>query len=427
MTARAQSAPPVEGTAREMARGGEAVVDTDRGVVFVAGALPGERVRLRELRREGGALRGALDAVLRASPERVAPPCAIAARCGGCPWMNASIEAQRSWKQRFLAEALGATDLPVWLEAAGDPLGYRRRARLVFAGGRHAKLGYRTHRGTVIVDTSECIVLDSSLAGALPDVRRLLLPLLAGQGEVHLAVSARDGAPAAAVVVTSGSAQPTAVFRACEALASLPGIAGVALRAGGAVAPAVWGDPREHTTGGDGLPLVGPPGGFSQANEAVNAVLVAHVARLAETAGKRVLELYAGHGNLTVALAPGAASLVAVEYDEAAAAACRENLARRGLTGVRVVAGDAAAWQGGPVDVVVLDPPRAGAREVLDAIARRRPERIVYVSCDTATLGRDIARLRALGYVPDAAIALDMFPQTAHLESVVRLVPATAR
>jgi 23S rRNA (uracil1939-C5)-methyltransferase len=93
---------------------------------------------------------------------------------------------------------------------------------------------------------------------------------------------------------------------------------------------------------------------------------------------------------------------------------------------VRVVAGDAASSGGGAADVVVLDPPRAGARDALDAIVRRRPQRIVYVSCDTATLGRDVARLHALGYVPDAAIALDMFPQTAHLESVVRLVPAPA-
>jgi 23S rRNA (uracil1939-C5)-methyltransferase len=410
-----------------MARGGEAVVGTAQGVVFVAGALPGEHIQLRDVRRDGGALRGALASVLVAAPERVPPACTFAERCGGCPWMTATVDAQRAWKQRFLSDALGATELSVSMEAAGAPLGYRRRARLVFAGGRSPKLGYRSRRNRIIIDTDECVVLDSVLAAALRSVRTRLLPHLVGEGELHLAVSVPEHRPAAVLVVTSQGAQTTAVYEACARLASLPEFAGIALRAGGAPAPALWGDPREHTIGADGLPLVGPPGGFSQANEAVNAGLVAQVARLAETAGQRVLELYAGHGNLTVALAPGAASLVAVEFDAAGAAACRENVARRGLAHVRVVAGDAAAWESVPVDVVVLDPPRAGAREALDAIVRSRPRRIVYVSCDTATLGRDVARLRALGYVPDAAIALDMFPQTAHLESVVRLVPGSAR
>ncbi len=341
--------------------------------------------------------------------------------------MIASLDAQRRWKLRFVADAVGPLAVPVAIEGVGAPLGYRRRARMVFRGGRGACLGYRGRRSSVVVDTDDCAVLAPELEAALGAVRRSLLPRLAGEGEVHLALSQRGPAREAVVVVSSEAAQGTAVFEACAALATVPGIAGVALRAGGAVAPALWGDPREHTVGADGLPLIGAVAGFSQAHAGVNAALVAHVVRLAGAAGQRVLELYAGHGNLTVALAPGAAALVAVESDAAAVAACRENLARRGLTAVRVVAADAGAFDGGPADVVVLDPPRAGARDALEAIARRRPQRIVYVSCDTATLGRDLARFRALGYAPDEAVALDMFPQTAHVESVVRLVRAAPR
>ncbi len=432
---------------RDLARGGEAVLDTERGIVLAAGALPGERVRLGDVGRDGGTLRGEVQRVLSSAPERVEPACPRVARCGGCPWMIATLDAQQQWKQRFVAEAIGDAAVPVALVAVGEPLGYRRRARLVFRGGRDARLGYRARRTHSIVDAPDCVVLAAPLARALEAVRTLLLPQLAGEGEIYLAASLlADDANAASrattpvldgdgnaanrastqllgavVVISSESAQLPGVFTACASLAALPGIAGVALQAGGASAPAVWGEPRERTFAADGQPLIGTTHGFSQAHAGVNDALVAHVVRLAETHGQRVLELYAGNGNLTVALAPGAASLVAVENDAAAAAACRENVTLRGLRDVRVVAGDAAAYEGGAVDVVVLDPPRTGARDAIAAIAARRPQRIVYVSCDTATLGRDVKALRALGYAPDAAIALDMFPQTAHVEAVVRL------
>ena len=431
---------------RDLARGGEAVLDTERGIVLAAGALPGERVRLGDVGRDGGTLRGEVQRVLSSAPERVEPPCPRVARCGGCPWMIATLDAQQQWKQRFVVEAIGDAAVPVKLVSAGEPLGYRRRARLVFRGGRDARLGYRARRTHSIVDAPDCVVLAAPLARALEAVRILLLPQLAGEGEIYLAASVLGAAPmdatqvggatqvagamqgagamqvlGAVVVISSESAQLPGVFAACASLAALPGIAGVALQAGGASAPAVWGEPRERTFAADGQPLIGTMHGFSQAHAGVNDALVAHVVRLAETAGQRVLELYAGNGNLTVALAPGAASLVAVENDAAAAAACRENVTQRGLRDVRVVAADAAAYEGGAVDVVVLDPPRTGARDALAAIAARRPQRIVYVSCDTATLGRDIKALRALGYAPDAAVALDMFPQTAHVEAVVRL------
>lgn len=417
---------------RDLARGGEAVLDTERGIVLAAGALPGEKVRLGDVGRDGGTLRGEVQRVLVSAPERVEPACARVARCGGCPWMIATLDAQQAWKQRFVAEAVGDAAVQVALVATGEPLGYRRRARLVFqagraAGGKDARLGYRARRAHTVVDAPDCVVLAAPLAAALASVRELLLKALAGEGEVYLAASLHGDAPGAVVVLTSESVQPPAVFTACAALAALPGIAGVALQAGGASAPAVWGEPRERMLGSDGLPLIGTVHGFSQAHAGVNDALVAHVVRLAEPAGQRVLELYAGHGNLTVALAPGAASLVAVENDAAAAAACRENVVARGLRDVRVVAGDAAAYEGGAVDVVVLDPPRTGARDVLASIAGRKPARIVYVSCDTATLGRDVKALRALGYAPDAAVALDMFPQTAHVEAVVRFAPTPAR
>jgi 23S rRNA (uracil1939-C5)-methyltransferase len=146
------------------------------------------------------------------------------------------------------------------------------------------------------------------------------------------------------------------------------------------------------------------------------------VEELAQPERARALELYAGHGNLTFALA-SAASLVAIESDAAAVDALRAQLLERGFPHVQVRCADAAegARGGSPVDVAVLDPPRSGARAAIAALLKRNPARIVYVSCDLATLERDLRALTDACYRVDRALAFDMFPQTAHLESVVRL------
>jgi 23S rRNA (uracil1939-C5)-methyltransferase len=260
-------------------------------------------------------------------------------------------------------------------------------------------------------------VLDGPPAAGLELGRELLAPLLAGTGEIALAVG-RGGLPV--LHLRSEAPQPPVLYRVLEEAVAAGRIAGASIAAAGAGA-AVLGDPREHVEHPDGAPLLIASQGFAQGNDAMNRLLVERVVALAAPSGARVLELHAGSGNLTVALARDAAELTAVESDAAAAAACRENLAARGLAAkVREARAEDAAG-GDRVDVVVLDPPRTGARGALDGIAARRPDRIVYVSCDTATLGRDLGDLARLGYGVDAAVALDMFPHSAEVESIVRL------
>jgi 23S rRNA (uracil1939-C5)-methyltransferase len=228
--------------------------------------------------------------------------------------------------------------------------------------------------------------------------------------------------------VLTRAPQPEAVYRAARALVDEGAFAGVSLRIGEATRPAVAdaGDCRQHALGHDAVPMLAPVHAFAQANAAANALLVARVAELAEPDGARVLELFAGHGNLTVALAT-ARALTALELDRDAVAALRENLSARGHTHVQVVEADASRLPRDAFDVVVLDPPREGAREALAVLSTRAPapERIVYVSCDPSTLARDLGLLAAAGYRPDAASVVDMFPQTAHLESLVRLRKST--
>jgi len=394
---------------------GDAVVDTPLGVVLAAGALPGEELSLHGIRREGRVMRGQMGEIERPSPERVTPSCPHASSCGGCPLAIASPPLERRIKRELLERALeGFEDRPelLWV-AAPSSEGYRTRARMHFSAGR---LGYRVRRGRGLVDIALCELLVPSLGQALSCLREGVMPLLRGQGQVALAL----GDAGAVITLETGQSQTSALYSALEALADEPGVAGVAARIGGTAA-ARFGHPEPVLEGADGASLRVPRGGFAQAQQAVNTRLVRYVAAQAQPAGQRVLELYAGAGNLSVLLAKGAASFESVESSPEAVEAARDNLRARGLAGKLVCGSAEDLAAGGAVDVLVLDPPREGALRALAPALKRRPKRIVYVSCQPSTLGRDLAVLRGAGFQLVALAAFDMFPQTAHIESVVSL------
>jgi 23S rRNA (uracil1939-C5)-methyltransferase len=225
---------------------------------------------------------------------------------------------------------------------------------------------------------------------------------------------------------------PAEVFGRFERAVQGAGLAGARIFAGDVRVPAKIGDPTPFVMGADGLPLRLAPGGFSQATEAGNALLARHVANVAKGLARGVcVELYAGAGNLTVLLARDR-EVVAVEQDRDACAAARENLSERGVV-ARVVEADASAFAIPKMtSVVVLDPPREGARAVAEALAARRraskqgSPSIVYVSCDPPTLARDVRTLTEAGYVLRSAETFEMFPHTSHVETVAVLVPGSA-
>lgn len=416
----------LSGRVRSLAHGGEAVVETSGGVVLVRGGLPGEEIRIEAGQKHNGVRRGRLLKLIGPpSPDRVEPPCTIVSQCGGCPLMGWSRSAQHEHKRLMVAHAIDGiqvlTGVAVTFDAVAGDLGYRRRARLAWGRDQgKVVVGYRTGGSKRVIAVDRCVVLTPSLSLVLPQLVSLLPPALIGEGEIEL-TPARGGATC--VSLTTASMQPQAVYLACGELATRDGVAGVALRAGGIDAAATWGSLEQEVVASDGLPLIGPAEGFSQANESINARLVELVVELAEPQGAEILELYAGQGNLTVALAPKAAHVSAVELDRELVKACQANLTARGISNVKVRA-DAAevGAKGTAVDCVVLDPPRTGAKDAIDGIVARKPKRIVYVSCDPVTLRRDAQLLAAAGYRVDRAHALDMFPHTAHVEAVVRFM-----
>lgn len=406
-----------EVTIEALGPSGDGVAKVGGKVVHLIDALPGERVRVVIERGEVTVRERVV-----ASPERVTPRCEVFDRCGGCSWQHASESLQRASRLALLRRALPSElrEVPVEWHASPSPWGWRSRARLAWES-RSAKvsLGFRARRSRDVVGITACPVLDARLEAAL-EALTARLSAVARRGEVSLSLGA-GGAPVASM--HPDGALSAGAYEACAALVR-DGFAGVALWAEGATVPAVTGDPRPVTRGADGAPLTLAIDGFAQANSSLNGALAEAVARHAPTENRRVLELYAGAGNFTVLLARHAASVTAVEGDAQAAAAMRENLIARDIKNVTVRAEPAERCVDAKADVVVLDPPRTGARDVVEALAKRGDVRaIVYVSCDPPTLGRDLATLSSR-YAVTAIEAFEMFPQTAHVETVVALTRA---
>jgi 23S rRNA (uracil1939-C5)-methyltransferase len=416
MPARARSL-VLEGRVRDIVDSGDSVVETSAGVVLVRGGLPGEQVRVRSEEQRQGVRRGSLLEVLTPSAARIDAECKLADRCGGCPLMRLSLPAQRELKRERVARAIAqaSSDLAVQFEPLGPGLGYRRRARLAFRRlAQRSVLGYRESSGNTIIDVDACPVLEPPLQAALRLLRERLGPELEGAGEIELA-SRDDGRVVVQIVCETPVG--AALYAAAEALASQPPLVGVALRVG------------EGAAARFGEFSGAAPGLFAQANASVNQRLHELVVELAQPEAARVLELYAGQGNFSRALAERASAFCAVEGNPTAAELCRSAL--RDLSHARVLAGDAnqlgVLRANERADVVVLDPPRAGAKQLAEIVRAVRATRVVYVSCHMTTLARDLKALAALGFQADRAHALDMFPQTAHVEAVVRLtLPSSA-
>jgi 23S rRNA (uracil1939-C5)-methyltransferase len=413
----------LSGLVRDVTDAGDAVVETaERGIVMVRGGLPGEQVRVRVEETKRGVARGTLLALLRPSPERIESPCVLSERCGGCPLISLSLPAQHTLKLERVRRAVAGLCAPGVdpnMEAVGEALGYRRRARFAFHQvGSSVVVGYFAHASHKLIDVDACPVLEPTLDRALREVRQLLAPELTGSGEIELTALAVDRVVASVRCERTSS---PAAYRAAEALSARVPFVGVSLRVEDG-APARFGELASVASGLDGEPLQAPAEGFSQVHAAANARLGALVFELAEGTDARVLELYAGHGNFSVLLARQAQSLIAVEGNPASAAACRDNLRARGHGEARVIAADvASARMPERCDVIVLDPPRAGAPQLAAIVSRTRAERVVYVSCHMTTLSRDLRALHAAGFSADRVHAVDMFPQTAHVEAVVRM------
>jgi 23S rRNA (uracil1939-C5)-methyltransferase len=432
------SSSPVTVRITTLAYGGEGLGVLPSGKkVFVAGTAPGDLCDVQITEDKPQYARGRLVAVREPATDRIRPRCRHADRCGGCQLQHVAGDAQRAAKETAFYDGLrrlAGVDreaIPDARPIVASPAdyAYRARCRLRVEGGRIGFCGWRSRE---VVELAECPVLAPALGelalAASAALRRRPAP---GLRDLHLCTG--DEGAGAGALFFERALTPPALAAAAALLAGVPRLRGLVLAAPGA-APRLLGDPIVATAAphAPGVRLLLRPDLFAQANPAVSERLVGlAVDLLAPEAGDAALDLYAGAGNFTFALAARAAGALAIEEAGPALGLLERAAAAAGLPPIETRAGDAVrvcrrlAAEDRRVDVALMDPPRQGAKELPAALAALAPRRVVYVSCDPATLARDVKALRALGYAVAAAVPVDMFPQTYHIEGVVLLTRAS--
>lgn len=434
---------------------GRGVARHDGKVMFVEGALPGERVRVQRLRVKASYETARVIDVLQASNQRVTPRCPHfglhAGACGGCSMQHLDPAAQVAAKQRVLEDALwhiGRLKAETLLRpVAGMQWGYRHRARLSVRnvtkkGG--VLVGFHERGKSYVADMRECPVLPPNVSALLPGLRELFgtLSIHSTLPQVELAVGAGPAGAERVVLVLRVLQAPTADDRRrLDAFATAHAIE-FWLQPGGPDTARPMNDGVETS-----LQLVLPehqvsipfgPTDFTQVNHRINEILVRRALRLLDPQpGEHVVDFFCGLGNFTLPLARRSALVVGIEGAATLVARAEQAAHANGLAGRTtfkrrdLFAFEPADWQTlaaetGGIDKVLLDPPREGAVALARALAAasQRPRRVVYVSCNPATLARDCAvlhheggwRLRAAGIV-------NMFPHTSHVESIAVLTP----
>lgn len=412
---------------------GRGVTAVDGKKVFVHGALPGERVRMRLTGRQRRYDEGEAVEILEASPDRVKPRCPHFGVCGGCALQHLDSDAQVAAKQDSLLQNLqriGRVEPDCVLEPLRGPTwNYRRKARLSVRDVKAKErvlVGFRERQGRFVADMDSCEILDERAARVLP-----LLPALVAS------LSRPDRVPQ--FEVACGDTLCALVLRHLEPLehsdverlrrfARAHDIA-ILLQPGGAdsIVPLEPADVALDFALPDFDVVLGfGASDFVQVNAELNRKMVAHaIELLAPGPTDRALDLFCGLGNFTLPLARRAAEAVGIEGEPALIERARGNARRNGIGNARFHVADlsldpaGAPWLQDGFERVLLDPPRSGAAAVLPAVAASGPVRIVYVSCHPASLARDAGMLvHELGYALSAAGVMDMFPHTGHIESI---------
>ena len=414
---------------------GRGVAHHDGKVVFVDGALPGETATAAVYRKKPSFELARMDRLLRESPTRTQPGCVWFGLCGGCSLQHADIRLQVAAKQRVLEDnlrhigkvAAGTILSPI----QGPTWGYRRRARLTV---RHVAkkggvlVGFHEKKSSYVADMTSCAVLPPHVSALLPALRQLVGSLSIYQRVPQIEVAVGDTVTVLVFrVLEPLTAADQAVLRS---FADAHGVH-VYLQTGGPDTAAPF-HPAAAADLHYALPefdvaLAFSPTEFTQVNHAVNRMLVRRALRLLDPQpGERVADMFCGLGNFSLPIARSGAHVTGIEGSAALVARAAANAARNGLT-AQTKFGVADLFKATPeslaalgrFDRMLIDPPRDGAIDLVKALGNDGPRRIVYVSCNPATLARDAGVLvHEGGYALTAAGIVNMFPHTAHVESI---------
>lgn len=423
---RARNAPmPAPDTAVEitaLSHDGRGIARLDGKAMFIEDALPGESVRFRIHRRRREYDEAQVTEVLQASPQRVEPRCRHFGICGGCALQHLAPEAQVAAKQQTLLDNLerigGLKSERIAAPLLGPVWGYRRRARLSAYRDPSGKVlvGFTERHRHRVTDILHCDVLDPKVGGLIDRLSELLSGLSIPDKIPQLEVSVGDDATVLAMRVM---AAPSDADRA--QLATFGEQHGLRIILQGEGTP-----PELHYRLPEpGVEIAFQPADFIQVNGEMNRRLVQlAVDALDPQLDEDVLDLFSGLGNFTLPLARRAKSAVGVESEAGLVTRARQNAASNGFTNADFETANLfdekqhGQWAKRQYARILLDPPRAGAREIIAQFPKLKARRIVYVSCHPATLARDAQLLAEQGWRLTQAGVLDMFPHTAHVESM---------
>ncbi len=416
-------------TIESLAGGGAGVGRIGGKVVFVPLTAPGDRASVEITSDRHSFYLGRLRDLVEASEKRTAPSCPLFGSCGGCQWQHLRYGEQLLAKADLLRSALhriGGKAETGPIEVIPSPLayGYRHRCRIQVSH-RRGKIvcGFFRHRSHEVIPAGDCPVLHGPLRRLLPHLARILSAQRRGLRDLRGLQLASDWSGKMARISFQGTAAPISPpWLLREELARLAKDEGVEL-----LFP---GKGKKGLALGEGeRGLVSTEETFTQVNLRQNVNLVREVLSLAATVrGEELLDLYCGIGNLSIPLAEAGATVVGVDSNPPSIHCARKNAARLGVENLSFQQGQAEeavaalAGKGKSFGLVVMNPPRSGARETVRALRSLSVPRIVMVSCDPATFARDTALLCEGGYRLEKLRALDLFPQTFHVETVALFV-----
>ena len=432
--------------------GGMGVARIDGRVVFVHGALRGEKCRVLILKTLKSVAFAKVLEVIEPSSERITPDCPYFPRCGGCTYRHIRYEEELRLKRQRVQDNLsriGGSDVTVEeILGARDTLRYRNKAQ--YPVSKDGAVGFYRARTHEVIECEQCLLVKSEADAAAEALREYMRRCRVagydektGRGLVrHLYIRSNAAGESLVCVLVNGDKLPkedrlvTLLRDACPKCTGI--VLGTNTKKGNVILGdryrTLWGSDRlEDTLCGKTFRLSVPS--FYQVNRVQAERLYAKAIEFAGLTGQEtVLDLYCGAGTITLALSDHAKKVLGAEIVPEAIDDARENAARNGVKNAEFFCGDASdvakklARENLRPDVITVDPPRKGlAADVVESIAEMQPGRVVYVSCDSATMARDVKRLADLGYTAQRACAVDMFPRADHVETICLLSKLNAK
>lgn len=432
--------------------GGMGVARIDGRVVFVHGALRGEKCRVLILKTLKSVAFAKVLEVIEPSSERITPDCPYFPRCGGCTYRHIRYEEELRLKKQRVQDNLsriGGSDVTVEeILGARDTLRYRNKAQ--YPVSKDGAVGFYRARTHEVIECEHCLLVKPEADAAAEALREYMQSCRVagydektGRGLVrHLYVRSNAAGESLVCVLVNGDKLPkedrlvTLLRDACPKCTGI--VLGTNTKKGNVILGdryrTLWGSDRlEDTLCGKTFRLSVPS--FYQVNRVQAERLYAKAIEFAGLTGQEtVLDLYCGAGTITLALSDHAKKVLGAEIVPEGIDDARENAARNGVKNTEFFCGDASdvakklARENLRPDVITVDPPRKGlAADVVESIAEMQPGRVVYVSCDSATMARDVKRLADLGYTAQRACAVDMFPRADHIETVCLLSKLNAK